>query len=34
MRYNEWLTQYKTKRGYILLAQLAGIIIAIIGLSV
>lgn len=34
IRYNEWLTQYKTKRGYILLAQLAGIIIAIIGLSV
>lgn len=34
MRYKEWLTQYKTKRGYILIAQLIGIMIAIFGLSV
>nr|QIM10805.1 hypothetical protein Muribac1_0140 [uncultured Muribaculaceae bacterium] len=34
MRYNEWLVQYKTKRGYILIAQLIGIIIGIIGLSI
>lgn len=34
MRYNEWLAQYKAKRGYILIAQLIGIIIGIIGLSI
>lgn len=34
MRYKEWLAQYKTKRGYILIAQLIGIIIGIIGLSI
>lgn len=34
MRYDEWLAQYKTKRGYILIAQLIGIIISIIGLSI
>lgn len=34
MRYNEWLAQYKTKRGYILIAQLMGVIIGIIGLSI
>lgn len=34
MRYTEWLAQYKTKRGYILIAQLIGIIIGIIGLSI
>lgn len=34
LRYNEWLAQYKTKRGYILIAQLIGIIISIIGLSI
>ena len=34
MRYNEWLTHYKTGRGYILIAQLIGIIISIIGLSI
>lgn len=32
-RYDEWLAQYKTKRGYILIAQLIGVIIGIIGLS-
>lgn len=32
VRYNEWLSQYKTKRAYILIAQLAGIIIGMIGL--
>lgn len=31
LRYQEWLTQYKTKRGYILIAQLIGVIIGIIG---
>lgn len=34
LRYNEWLSQYKTKRGYILIAQLTGIIIAIIGCTI
>lgn len=34
LRYKEWLAQYKTKRGYILIAQLIGIIISIIGLSI
>lgn len=34
MRYNEWLSHYKTRRGYILVAQLIGIIIAMIGLSI
>ncbi|GEM_PF-3358566 len=34
LRYNEWLARYKTKRGYILIAQLIGIIISIIGLSI
>lgn len=34
MRYDEWSAQYKTKRGYILIAQLIGIIISIIGLSI
>lgn len=34
MHYNEWLAQYKAKRGYILIAQLIGIIIGIIGLSI
>ncbi len=34
MRYQEWLAQYKTKRGYILIAQLIGVIIGIIGLSI
>lgn len=33
MRYNEWLANYKTKRGYLLIAQLIGIIIGIIGLA-
>lgn len=33
-RYQEWLAQYKTKRGYILIAQLIGIIIAMIGCSI
>lgn len=31
LRYQEWLAQYKTKRGYILIAQLIGVIIGIIG---
>ena len=34
MRYKEWLARYKTNRGYILIAQLIGIIIAIIGCSI
>lgn len=34
MRYNEWLSRYKTKRGYILIAQLIGVIIGIIGFSI
>lgn len=31
LRYQEWLAQYKTKRGYILIAQLIGVVIGIIG---
>lgn len=34
MRYQEWLAQYKAKRGYILIAQIIGIAIGIIGLSI
>lgn len=34
MRYNEWLSRYKTKRGYILIAQLIGVVIGIIGFSI
>lgn len=34
LRYREWLARYKTKRAYILIAQLIGIIIGIIGLSI
>lgn len=34
MRYKEWLARYKTNRDYILIAQLIGIIIAIIGCSI
>ena len=34
IRYQEWLAQYKTIRGYILIAQLIGVIIGIIGLSI
>lgn len=34
MRYKEWLAQYKTKRGYILIAQLIGIAISIIGCAI
>lgn len=34
MHYNEWLARYKTRRGYILIAQIIGIIIALIGLSI
>lgn len=34
MRYNEWLANYKAKRGYILIAQIIGIVIGIIGLSI
>lgn len=34
MRYKEWLARYKTNRGYILIAQLIGIIIAFIGCSI
>lgn len=33
MRYDEWKAQYHTKRWYIMLTQLAGVIIAIIGLN-
>lgn len=33
LKYQEWLAQYKTKRFYILAAQILGIIIGIIGLS-
>lgn len=33
LNYQEWLAQYKTKRFYILAAQILGIIIGIIGLS-
>ena len=33
-RYQEWLSQYKTNRGYIMIAQLIGIVISIIGLSI
>ena len=34
LRYKEWLAQYKTKRGYILIAQLIGVIIGIIGCTI
>lgn len=34
MRYKEWLAHYKTKRGYILIAQLIGVAISIIGCSI
>lgn len=34
MRYNEWLANYKAKRGYILIAQLIGIVICILGLAI
>lgn len=34
LKYQEWLAQYKIKRFYILAAQIAGIIIGIIGLSI
>lgn len=33
-RYNEWLANYKTKKFYIIAAQLVGVVIAIIGLSI
>lgn len=33
LKYQEWLAQYKTKRFNILAAQILGIIIGIIGLS-
>lgn len=32
-RYNEWIADYKTKKFYIIAAQIVGVIIAIIGLS-
>lgn len=32
-RYNEWIAEYKTKKFYIIAAQIAGVIVAIIGLS-
>lgn len=32
-RYDEWLAEYKTKKFYIIAAQIVGVIIAIIGLS-
>ncbi|MDE7136444.1 MAG: hypothetical protein K2N91_07410 [Muribaculaceae bacterium] len=34
LRYKEWQAQYKTRRGYILIAQLIGIAISIVGLSI
>lgn len=34
MRYKEWLAHYKTKRGYILIAQLIGVATSIIGCSI
>lgn len=34
MRYEEWLSQYRTKRFYIMIAQLVGVAIGIIGLSI
>lgn len=34
MRYKEWLAQYRAKRGYILIAQLIGIAISIIGCAI
>lgn len=32
-RYNEWIADYKTKKFYIIAAQIVGVIVAIIGLS-
>lgn len=32
-RYDEWLAEYKTKKFYIIAAQIVGVIVAIIGLS-
>lgn len=32
-RYDEWLAEYKTKKFYIIAAQIAGVVIALIGLS-
>lgn len=34
MRYKEWLAKYRVQRFYILLVQLLGIIIGIVGLSI
>lgn len=33
MKYQEWLAQYKTKKFYIVAAEVFGIILAIIGLN-
>ncbi|MBP3537783.1 MAG: hypothetical protein J6J93_09645 [Muribaculaceae bacterium] len=32
-RYDEWLAEYKTKKFYIIAAQIVGVFVAIIGLS-